>query len=276
VRRQQILCVLIGFFIVASLWELVLAAQDDQFADGICAALGLASLPADTRAIRLFHWVSRYDDNVPSTPPAGKRRGLLTPRGIVEQPGYYREDCGAKVWLLGFLAERAGLKARELRLCDAGHYAHHVVSEMWVGGRWTVFDPMVDLDFRRRDGRPATAAELADPALLAANAVRVPAYDLRRWRFDHPERLHFEKIPWVGSRLRWLASRFTGRPAEELSIPSILERPRLIAAGGLVLLAGLALIALGHSARRVRQKRLRQARDPLPGHALALQSTDQD
>src|SRR5207248_8773831 len=86
-----------------------------------------------------------------------------------------------------------------------------------ICGRWAVFDPTVDLDFRRRDGQPAAAAELRAPALLAANAARVPEYDLRRWRFDHPERLHFERIPLIGSRLRRLATRLTGRPAAEPS-----------------------------------------------------------
>jgi hypothetical protein len=276
VRRQQFLAIFAGVFALACLGELALAAQDNQFADGICTGLRLASLPPDARALRLFHWVSRFDDDAPAAASAAAPGGALTTRGIVEHPVYYREDCGAKVWLLSTLAGRAGLKARELRLCDSAHNARHVVCELWVGGRWAVFDPMVELDFRRRDGLPATSQELRDPTLLAVNAARVPAYDLRRWQFQHPERLHFEKVPLIGGWLRRLAARLTGRPAEELPAPSILERPRLIAAYSFGLVAALALAALGWSIRGARGSESDRKSARRSARGLAFQSTDQD
>ena len=42
---------------------------------------------------------------------------------------------------------------RELRLCDTGHIARHVVCEIRMNGSWAVFDPTSGLDFRRADGR---------------------------------------------------------------------------------------------------------------------------
>jgi len=276
VRRRQFLFIVLALFILGALGELALSALENQYADGICTGLGLASLPPEARVLRLFHWVSRYDDRATESTRSVGPRGILTPRGIIEHPVYYREDCGAKVWLLGFLAQRVGLEARDLRLCDAQHRARHVVCEIRLDGRWAVFDPTVDLDFRRRDGSSATAEDLRDPALLAENAARAPAYRLSRWQFDHPERLHFEKIPFVGGSLRQFAARVTGRPAEELSFPPVLERAHLVAAGGFVLLASLILIAMGWSGRRVRRGAGSREALPLPGHGFALQTTDQD
>jgi hypothetical protein len=276
VHQQRFILIVIGVLLLGSLWEFALAAQDASYADGICTALGLASLPPNAKAMRLFHWVSRFDDGAPPVDPTGVPHGLLSPRLIVEHPVYYREDCGSNAWFFGFLAWRAGLRARELRLCDVHHNARHVVCEVWLDGRWAVFDPTVELDFRRQDGLPATAQELHDFSLLAANAARVPAYDLRRWRFDHPERLHFEKIPLLGGGLRRLAARVTGRPAEELSPPPLLEWPRLFVAESLALLAGLCGVAWGWSARRSRRPRTERARAMPRRGSLALPSPDQD
>jgi hypothetical protein len=276
VHQQRFILIVIGALLLGSLWEFALSAQDASYADGICTALGLASLSPNARAMRLFHWVSRFDDAAPPVDPTGAPHGFLSPRQIVEHPVYYREDCGSNAWFFGFLAWRAGLRARELRLCDAQHNARHVVCELWLNGRWAVFDPTVELDFRRRDGSPATALELQDPSLLAANVARDPAYDLRRWRFDHPERLHFEKIPLLGSRLRWLAARVTGRPAEELTPPPLLEWPRLFAAASLALLAALCGIAGRWSARRSRLPHTDRPRSLPRRGSLALPSPDQD
>jgi hypothetical protein len=262
-------------------WQLALHHADNSYLDGICAARGAYDLPPEARAMELFNWVSTYD--AVQTPDAGGQapsdlvapRGLLTPRAMVEHRAYFRANCGYKAWLLAILAQRAGLEARELRLCDARHIARHVLCEIRIHGRWVVFDPMVHLAFRRADGQLATAAELQAPALLAANAARTTGYDLRRWPFDHPERLHFEKVPVIGGRLRRLAARITGRPAEELAIPQTLERPRLVAAGSFAAAALLALTGAGLSARRRRRSRERRQSAPSPLRALALES-DQD
>ena len=254
-RRESILLAVMLVAGLASLGQLVLFAEDNSFLDGICAALGTHDLAPEPRAMRLFRWASTYDDDVPPTDPAAASmaRDLRTPRTIVEHPAYFRADCGSKARLLAALAGRAGLKARELRLCDSTHITRHVVCEVWLGGRWAVFDPTIGLDFRRRDGRLATAAELRDRALLAANAARAPRYDPRRWRFDHAERLHFEKLPLLGGLLRRLAPRLTGRPAEELALPIVFDRPRLITASSCAALSLLALLAAGGSAYRRRK-----------------------
>jgi hypothetical protein len=274
-----------------SLWQLANYQADNSFADGICAAIVRRERPPEERAMRLFHWVSRYDEPVSArqaaaapaafqsvtaadsmTPP----RGLLTPRSMVEHRAYYRGNCGFKAWLLAVLARRSGLKARELRLCSADHVARHVVCEIRIDAAWRVFDPTLDLDFRRADGELATAADLRDPLLLAANTRRAPAYDLHRWQFTHPERLHFEKVPLIGALLRRLAARLTGRPAEELAMPFAMEQPRLVVAALFAALALFALAVAGLLARR-----LRTAADPLqhnrlPRRSLALEPAEQD
>jgi hypothetical protein len=280
-RGLALLSTLIAF------WQLALFASDNSFVDGICAALVRPQLAPEERAMTLFRWVSHYD-TAEATPPGGTASsstssagtrpfGLLSPRAMIEHRDYFRENCGSKAWLLAVMARRSGLEARELRLCDASHVARHVVCEVRIDGRWCVFDPTVGLDFRRTDGQLATAAELRDPALLAANARRAPSYDLRRWQFAHPERLHYEKVPLVGGHLRRLAARVTGRPAEELAIPFSLEQPRLVAAGTSVLLALLSLSAAGLLLRRRSRACLRVAqREQAPLRAFALESSEQD
>src|SRR5439155_1167167 len=85
-------------------------------------------------------------------------RTALTFRSIVEHRAFFRADCGTNARLLCELARRAGLEARELRLCDAGHTARHVVCEIRLNGSWAVFDPTSGLDFRQADGRLAPPA----------------------------------------------------------------------------------------------------------------------
>jgi hypothetical protein len=254
-RREQIFLILALLASFAALWQWLLFVEDNSFLDGICSALGVRDLGPEARAVRLYRWTSTYDDHIPPSEPAARPGPYdsLTLRSIVDHRAYYSADCGLKARLLVALATRAGLKGRELRLCDSSHITRHVVCEVQISGRWVVFDPTIGLDFRRRDGRPATAAELRDPALLAANVIRAPQYNAHRWRFDHAERLHFEKLPLLGGLIRRLAPHLTGRPAEELALPAALDRPRRVTAGGLAALALLALAAAGMAARRRRK-----------------------
>jgi transglutaminase superfamily protein len=278
-RRPRSERFLLGVLAISSLlclWQLALFTVDSSFVDGICAVVARPESPPEQRAMQLFRWVNSYDDEELSSSAATPPRGLLTPRAMIEHRAYFRANCGSKAWLLAILARHAGLQARELRLCDARHEARHVVCEVLIGSRWLVLDPTVDLDFRRRDGQLATAAELRDPALLAVNARRADYYDLQRWQFTHAERLHFEKVPLVGGLLRRLAARLSGRPAEELTIPPALEQPRLVAAGSLALLALLALAATVLLARRRGRATQRLVQhDRVPVRAFAL-NTDQD
>jgi hypothetical protein len=257
---------------LAALCQWLLFAEDNSFLDGICSALGARDLAPEARAVRLYRWASTYDDNIPPSESAAPPSPYdsLTLRSIVAHRAYFQADCGPKAWLLVALAERAGLKGRELRLCDSAHITRHVVCEVRIGSRWVVFDPTLGLDFRRRDGRPATAAELRDPALLAANATRAPQYDAHRWRFDHAERLHFEKLPLLGGLLRRLAPHITGHPAEELALPAALGRPRLVAAGSLAAFALFFLVTAGILAHWRRKPAQRSEWTvPLPRRALA-------
>lgn len=274
-RRERTLLAVALLAGLAALWQWVLFAADNSFLDGICAALDTRDLAPEARAVRLYQWASTYDEHIPpseAAAPPGPFE-LLTLRSIVEHRAYFRADCGPKAWLLTTLAQRAGLSARELRLCDSAHITRHVVCEMRIASRWVVFDPTIGLDFRRRDGRLATAAELKDRALLAANAARAPRYDAHRWRFNHAERLHFEKLPLLGGLIRRLAPRLTGHPAAELALPAALKRPRLLTAGGLAALAVFALAAAGTSARRRRKPGLRSEwTAPLPRQALASEA----
>ncbi len=262
-QSERLLLGLALVCLLLSTWQLALFSHDNSFMDGVCAAVAPSTMAADQRATRLFRWVSDYDDGPPTSTQAAAPSGLVTPRVMIEHRAYFRDNCGSKAWLLAILAQRAGLSARELRLCDAHHVARHVVCEVHVDGRWAVFDPTADLAFRRADGAPATAEELRDPLLLTANARRGTNYNLRLWRFDHPERLHFEKLPLVGGLARRVATRLTGRPAEQLAVPPILERPRLVAAACLTFLALLTLAGASVSFRRRRGGAQRHSGDRL-------------
>jgi hypothetical protein len=254
-RREYVFLSLALLAVLTALWQWALFVEDNTFLDGICSALGTRDLAPEARAVRLYRWASTYDDYIPPSESAASpgRFDLPTLRSIVEHRAYFQADCGSKTRLLAALAGRAGLQARELRLCDSAHITRHVVCEMRIGSRWAVLDPTIGLDFRRRDGRLATAAELCDPSLFAANAGRAPRFNARIWRFDHAERLHFERLPLLGGLLRRLARHLTGRPAEELALPAVLDRPRLTAAVSFALLALFAMVAAGKSARQRRK-----------------------
>jgi hypothetical protein len=276
-RVERFLLILALCCCLVSAWQIALYVADNSFVDGLCAALGTSDLGPEARALRLFHWVSTYDapdsTNSQTTVSLDPPSGLLTPRAMVANRAYFRANCGSKAWLLAIMARSAGLDARELRLCDARHQARHVICEIHVGGRWVVFDPTAHLEFRRADGRLATATELRNPVLLAANAARVSGYDLRRWRFDHAERLHYEKAPLIGGLLRRLAPRVTGRPAEELAAPAVLERPRLAVVASLIGLTLLSLVTAGALTRRRIWAAARRAGQPHPRlRGLALEA----
>lgn len=288
-RTERLLLGLALLSTLFTLWQLVLFAGDEHYLDGACAAVirtaPRAPLSPEERAMALFRWVSQYDGGrtrpagAPAPhelpPPGPGPLTLVTAPTVIQYRGYFRENCSAKVGLLVDLARRAGLDARPLRLCDAGRVTRHVVCEVSLAGCWRVFDPMVGLDFRRADGELATAADLRDPQLVAANARRVPAFDTRRWTFSHPEHFRFEKLPLVGAPLRRLTARLTGRPAGEWAAPWPLEQPRLLAAGGSAALALLLLSATGLVHRR--RARVRRAlRGPPPVTRFALEASEQD
>src|SRR5205809_3589504 len=98
-RSERLLLGLVLTGSVISLWQLALFQADNSFADGICAAIVRRERPPEERAMRLFRWVSSYDDPVPALPavaaPAASQsvtaadsvtpsRGLLTPQAMVE------------------------------------------------------------------------------------------------------------------------------------------------------------------------------------------------
>jgi hypothetical protein len=277
-HREPILVILALLASFAALWQWLLFVEDNSFLDGICSALGVRDVGPEARAVRLYRWTSTYDDHIPpsesAVPPS--RYDALTLRSIVDHRAYFQADCGSKARLLVALAERAGLKGRELRLCDSGHITRHVVCEVQITNRWVVFDPTIGLDFRRRDGRLATAAELRESALLAANAIRAPRYNAHRWNFDHAERLHFEKLPLLGGLIRRLAPHLTGRPAEELAFPAALDRPRLVTAGGLSVFALFALAAAAISARRRRKPAVQRDRPASLQRPILAPNAEQD
>jgi hypothetical protein len=271
-RREYVFLTLALLGGLTALCQWVLFTEDNTFLDGICSALGTRDLTPEARAVRLYRWASTYDDHIsPSEAAAAPGRfHLLTLRSIVDHRAYFRADCGSKTRLLAALAGRAGLRARELRLCDSAHITRHVVCEVRIGRRWAVFDPTIGLEFRRRDGRLATASELRDPALLAADAARAPQYRLHGWRFDHAEHLHFERLPVLGGLLRRLAPHVTGRPAEELALPTALDQPRLTGAGSFALLALFAMAAASRLSRQRRQSPPQNAwKVSFPRRALA-------
>src|SRR2546430_1792336 len=67
-RSERLLLGLVLSGSVISLWQLALYHADNNFADGICAAIVRRERPPEERAMRLFGWVSSYDDPVPAPP----------------------------------------------------------------------------------------------------------------------------------------------------------------------------------------------------------------
>ena len=70
--------------------------------------------------------------------------------------------CDHLAYVFEKLLSKEQIRARHAFLRDKDGISPHTVSEVWLGGRWAVFDLQNHLYFRKADGRFATLDELSE------------------------------------------------------------------------------------------------------------------
>jgi hypothetical protein len=166
------------------------------------------------------------------------------PADVLRWGSDYRGPCGSYSNVVSALLGSHGIPNRLLLIRDDDGAVLHTVVEARIGGRWVVADPSFGIVYRNREGRLATAAELAaDTALFRAQTRDVPGYR-PEYDYDSVTLMNWRKIPVVMPALKALLDATIGRErADQIAKPVIWVHPRATL-GSLCLAAG-ALLMLG-------------------------------
>lgn len=156
----------------------------------------------------------------------------------------YGGFCGNKARLLVTLLRTRGIESRVMYVFntegwtrpDVGHPYVTAIVEVGLAGRWAIADPYIGILFRRDDGLPATAADLAaDPALVRSQAplwYSSELYDYRELRG-----IRWGKFPLGEGLHDLLAAILSPARVNTIHYPWWVQRPNLLMA--------IALVALG-------------------------------
>jgi hypothetical protein len=131
--------------------------------------------------------------------------------------------CGTATNAFVNLAESSGLRARRLLLLDSRGMSKHVVVEVLLDNRWVIVDPSYHLIPRLPDGRPATRAELRDPAVFRTAMQSIPNYPAT-YTYESTVHVRLTRIPWIGKRLRAIFNRVWPSWEETINWTLLLER----------------------------------------------------
>jgi hypothetical protein len=168
------------------------------------------------------------------------------PGDVLRWGSDYRGGCGSHTRVVVALLQASGVRCRPLFLLDDRGRSIHTVVQALIGGRWVVSDALYGIVYRTRDGRLATAADLAaDTANFWAQTRSHGDYS-REFDYDRVSIMNWQKLPVVlpalGAALELVAGR---ERVAEIARPAIWMWPRATASLACALLAlGLATLAL--------------------------------
>jgi hypothetical protein len=150
------------------------------------------------------------------------------PGDVVQWGSDYRGSCGSHSRVVTAMLEARGVPSRLRLLLDDRGRSLHTVVEARAGGRWVVGDAAFGVAFFRRDGVPATAADLAaDTAFFRAQVDTIAGYQ-RSFDYNSTTLLNWQKVPVVLPALRAGLERVLGpERVAELVRPRIWMWPRL-------------------------------------------------
>ena len=228
----------------------------------------LAALPADDEVALAADLVG-YLGTLPNEETT-HRMGYLNPLyaflkarpiDILENGGF----CGNKARLLVTLFHLRGIPSRVTYLYnpegrnrpELGQPYITAFVEVRLDGRWAAIEPYLAVLFRRADGSPATAADLAaDPGLIRAQAPKW--YTPELFNFREIRGIRWEKFPGGEAVRSGIAAVSSDAFANDIHYPFWAHRPNLLlalAAGG----AGTIALLLG---RRLRTGGATRAAEP--------------
>ncbi len=162
----------------------------------------------------------------------------------------YRGGCGSHTRVVVAMLQASGIASRPLLLLDPGGTPIHTVVQARIGDRWVVADPSFGIVYHRRDGRLATAQEIAaDTAWFHAQTAHAegynPAYD-----YDHVTAMNWRKVPVILPAIHDVSVALLGAgPVNDFARPAIWMWPRAILAAAFATLAALAGAAAWWSRR---------------------------
>lgn len=163
----------------------------------------------------------------------------------------YRGPCGSKSRVVKAMLKATGTRARLRLLLDESGESVHTVVEALDGGRWIVADPTYAIVFHRRDGRGATADDLAaDTVLFHAHVDTIPGYS-PAFDYDSHTLFNWEKVPVILPAVRDALTRLLGpERVAEIKRPTLWMWPRLFYALAFLVVGCLLGLLSWRRARR--------------------------
>lgn len=168
------------------------------------------------------------------------------PGDVVQWGSDYRGSCGSHSRVVAAMLQARGVPSRLRLLLDGREQSIHTVVEARVGDRWVVGDAAYGIAYHRRDGAPATAADLAaDTTVFHSQVATIPAYD-PRYDYQATTLLNWRKVPLILPAVRSGLEWFLGPERVAAMVrPSIWMWPRAFYAFAcLILSAACALVAV--------------------------------
>lgn len=189
--------------------------------------------------VQLYYWLSPFHPG---------------PSDVIRYGADYRGPCGSHSRVVISLLKAAGVRARPLLILDDDEQSIHTVVQAYIDGRWVVSDALFGIVFRTRDGRLATAKDMAADTATFWRQTRAAQWYPARYDYDHVTLMNWQKVPVVLPAIRCMAEWAFGRErVAEYERPSIWMRPRMsMALLSTLVAASFALAAFVTQRRRRR------------------------
>lgn len=175
-------------------WEYSTRSYLRGFADAIIPA----NDNSEQKAESILIWIAEGPARRSTENPAA-----LSQRDPADTLNFHQllEVCGTATNAFVNLADISGLPARRLLLLDADRGAKHVVSEVYIGGRWILVDPAYHTIFHMPDGRLVTQKDMLNLDTFHRVTSVIPNYP-QDYTYESTAHVRLSRIPVVGPLLR--------------------------------------------------------------------------
>ncbi|MFC1804532.1 transglutaminase domain-containing protein [Candidatus Omnitrophota bacterium] len=109
---------------------------------------------------------------------------------------YAQGYCDFQARTLNALLASAGIKSRYAMLLDEDGISPHTLNEVFLDGRWCVFDLLMNIVFEDGQGNKLSLKQLSDhPGLIPAQAKLVALESYDRGQFERFKNWYFSMLP---------------------------------------------------------------------------------
>jgi hypothetical protein len=231
-NASLVIAILLAFYTIG--WEF----STRRYLTGFSDAIVPATAPADEKIEAILTWMAHG----PARRPLGSE-SLLMNRDPTDTLNYdaLLRVCGTATNAFINLVDSGGLESRRLLLVDSNQKTNHVVTEVWVDGRWIVVDPAYRLILRGPNGNPLTREELEDPVTFERATGDIPGYN-PAYNYQYTLHVHLGHFPVIGRPLQAILDRALPGWQDSALMTLFLERlsfGAMVAAALLVLFLAL-------------------------------------